>query len=114
MVSTWCLPIVVVEIDSYYVVNKIHATHFWVITLSTLGGFIECRNGSNLRMCAFTLYIYKISYPQEVWNIEKKIIFLKGYAEIHIQKLFFDNKKGIQKIVVLKIQMVSTRCVLYI
>jgi hypothetical protein len=89
MVSTWCLPIVVVEIDSYYVVNKIHATHFWVITLSTLGGFIECRNGSNLRMCAFTLYIYKISYPQEVWNIEKKIIFLKGYAEIHIQKLVF-------------------------
>jgi hypothetical protein len=38
-----------------------------------------------------------------VWNIEKKIIFCKGkkmkftymYAEIHIQRSFFDNKKDI-------------------
>jgi hypothetical protein len=39
--------------------------------------------------------IPKILYPQEVWNIEKKIIFRKGYAEIHIQGPFFDNKGDI-------------------
>jgi hypothetical protein len=44
-----------------------------------------------------------------VWNIEKKIISHKrGYAEIHIQRPFFDNKKGIERIVVLKIQTVRT------
>jgi hypothetical protein len=41
-------PIVVVEIDSSCAVNKIHATHFWETTLSTLGGFIECGNGFDL------------------------------------------------------------------
>jgi hypothetical protein len=43
-----------------------------------------------------------------VLNIEKKLFTTRGYAEIHRQRQFFDNKKGIQKIVVLKIQMVST------
>jgi hypothetical protein len=57
MVSTWCPPIAVVKIDSYSVVNKIHATHFWVITLSTLGGFIECGNGSDLRMGALLIFL---------------------------------------------------------
>jgi hypothetical protein len=38
--------------------------------------------------------------------LRKKKISTRGYAEIHIQRPFFDNKKGIQKIVVLKIQMV--------
>jgi hypothetical protein len=28
-----------------------------------------------------------------VWNVRKKIIFHKGYAKIHIQRPFFDNKK---------------------
>jgi hypothetical protein len=46
--------------------------------------------------------------PQEVWNIKEKKNSTRGYAEIHIQRQFFDNKKGIQKIVVLKIQTVST------
>jgi hypothetical protein len=36
--------------------------------------------------------------------LEKYIFSTTGYAEIHIQRPFFDNKKGIQKIVVLKIQ----------
>jgi hypothetical protein len=39
----------------------------------------------------------------------RKILFSTwGYAEIHLQRPFFDNKKGIQKVVVLKIQMVRT------
>jgi hypothetical protein len=35
--------------------NKIHATHFWVYLLATLGGFIECENRSNLWMGASNL-----------------------------------------------------------
>jgi hypothetical protein len=31
-----------------------------------------------------------------------------GYAEIHKQRLFFDNQKDISKIIALEIQMVST------
>jgi hypothetical protein len=41
-------------------------------------------------------------------NIEKKNIFsTRGYAEIHLQRPFFGNKNGIQKIVVSKIQTVG-------
>jgi hypothetical protein len=29
------------------------------------------------------VYVYKISHPWEVWNIEKKIISTRGYAQIH-------------------------------
>jgi hypothetical protein len=43
-----------------------------------------------------------------VWNIEKKIIFPRGYAKIHIRRPFFDNKKNIYKIIVLKIQKINT------
>jgi hypothetical protein len=50
-----CLPIAVVEIDSCCIVNMIHATHFWMITLPTLDSYIECRNGSDFRMGASTL-----------------------------------------------------------
>jgi hypothetical protein len=43
-----------------------------------------------------------------VWNIEKKIFPTMGYnAEIHQQRPFFDNRKNISKIVILKIQTVS-------
>jgi hypothetical protein len=41
-------------------------------------------------------------------TLRKKLFSTREYVEIHIQRLFFDNKKGIQKIVVLKIQTVST------
>jgi hypothetical protein len=41
-------------------------------------------------------------------TLKKKLFSTRGYAEIHIQRPFFDNKKGIQKIFVLKIQMVIT------
>jgi hypothetical protein len=41
-------------------------------------------------------------------TLKKKLFSTRGYAEIHIQRPFFDNKRGIQKIVVLKIQMVRT------
>jgi hypothetical protein len=30
-----------------------------------------------------------------VWNIEKKSFSARGYAEIHIQRPFFDNKNSI-------------------
>jgi hypothetical protein len=35
-------------------------------------------------------------------------ISTRGYAEIHIQRPFFDNKNSICKILGLKIQMVET------
>jgi hypothetical protein len=41
-------------------------------------------------------------------TLRKNLFFTRGYAEIYIQRLFFDNKKGIQKIVVIKIQTVRT------
>jgi hypothetical protein len=41
-------------------------------------------------------------------TLRKKLFSTRGYAEIHIQRPSFDNKKGIQKIVVLEILIVST------
>jgi hypothetical protein len=41
-------------------------------------------------------------------TLRKKLFSTRGHDKIHIQRPFFDNKKGIQKIVVLKIQMVKT------
>jgi hypothetical protein len=41
-------------------------------------------------------------------TLRKKKISTRKYAEIHIQRPFFDNKKSIQKIVLLKFQMVRT------
>jgi 16S rRNA A1518/A1519 N6-dimethyltransferase RsmA/KsgA/DIM1 with predicted DNA glycosylase/AP lyase activity len=40
-------------------------------------------------------------------TLRKKLFSTRGYAEIHIQRPFFDNKKGIQKIAVLKTQTVK-------
>jgi hypothetical protein len=40
-------------------------------------------------------------------TLRKKIFSRRGYAEIHKQRSFFDNIKGIQKTVVLKIQKMS-------
>jgi hypothetical protein len=40
-------------------------------------------------------------------TLREKLFSTRGYAEIHLQRSFFDNKKGIQKIGVLKIQMVG-------
>jgi hypothetical protein len=48
-------PIAVVQIDSYSKVNKIHATHFWVCMVATVGAFIDCQIRSNFRMGASTL-----------------------------------------------------------
>jgi hypothetical protein len=42
-----------------------------------------------------------------VWSIEKKSFSAREYAEIHIQRLVFDSKKDILKIIVLKIQMMN-------
>jgi hypothetical protein len=39
-------------------------------------------------------------------TLRKKSFFVRGYAEIHIQRPFFDNKKDIKKIIVLKIRMI--------
>jgi hypothetical protein len=41
-------------------------------------------------------------------TLRKKSISARGYAEIHIQRSFFDNKKDIQKILGLKIQTMKT------
>jgi hypothetical protein len=41
-------------------------------------------------------------------TLRKNLFSMRGYAEIQIQRPFFDNKKGLQKIVVLKIQIVKT------
>jgi hypothetical protein len=41
-------------------------------------------------------------------TLRKKSFSARGYAEIHIQRPFFDNKKDIKKILGLKIQMVKT------
>jgi hypothetical protein len=40
--------------------------------------------------------------------VRKKSFSSRGYAEIHIQRPFFDNKKDIYKILGLKIQTVKT------
>jgi hypothetical protein len=42
-----------------------------------------------------------------VWNIEKIFFATMGYAEIHQQKPFYDNRKNISKVDVLEIQTVS-------
>jgi hypothetical protein len=39
-------------------------------------------------------------------TLRKNLFSTRGYAEIHIQRPYFDNIKGIQTIVVLKFQMV--------
>jgi hypothetical protein len=48
-------PIVVVQIDFYSKVNKIHVAHFWVCMMATVGAFIDCKIRSNFRMGASTL-----------------------------------------------------------
>jgi hypothetical protein len=42
-----CPPIAVVYTDSYFAVNKIHATHIWVFVVPILGAFIVCGNRSD-------------------------------------------------------------------
>jgi hypothetical protein len=49
-------PIAGVQIDSYSKVNKIHATHFWVCMVATVGTFLDCVIRSNFQMDASTLY----------------------------------------------------------
>jgi hypothetical protein len=41
-------------------------------------------------------------------TLRKSSISTRGYAEIHIQRSFFDNKSSIRKILGFKIQMVET------
>jgi hypothetical protein len=52
--------------------------------------------------------LQNLIYLQEVQNMEKKYFLQIRILEIHKQRLFFDNKENILKIVVLKIQMEST------
>jgi hypothetical protein len=51
-------------------VNRIHATHFWGIVLSTLANFIDCGNGSDIRMGASTLFSLLLSASKS-WNLPK-------------------------------------------
>jgi hypothetical protein len=55
LVSNHSTPIAIVEIDSSCAMIRIHATHFWKTALSTLAGFIEYGNGSDLQMDASPL-----------------------------------------------------------
>jgi hypothetical protein len=41
-------------------------------------------------------------------TLRKKSFSARGYAEIHIQRPFFDNKNSIWKILGLKIRLVKT------
>jgi hypothetical protein len=41
-------------------------------------------------------------------TLRKTSICTKGYVEIYIQRPFLDNKKGIGKILVMKIQTIDT------
>jgi hypothetical protein len=44
------------------------------------------------------VHLCKFSYLQEVWSIEKNIIFCMGYARIFIQRPFLDQKKTYKKL----------------
>jgi hypothetical protein len=53
-------------------------------------------------MCA------KSRIHQSCGRLPKKLFSAKGYAEIHIQRPFFDNKNSIRKILGLKLRTVET------
>jgi hypothetical protein len=53
-------------------------------------------------MCA------KSHIHQSCGGLLKKLFSAKGYAEIHIQRPFSDNKNSILKVLGLKIRMVET------
>jgi hypothetical protein len=49
------------------------------------------------------------SHIHETYGTLRKMPFCtKGYAEIHMERLFFDNEKGIWKILALKIHTIGT------
>jgi hypothetical protein len=50
----------------------------------------------------------KSSTHETYGTLRKMAYCTKGCAEIHIQRPFFDNGKGIRETLVLKIQMVNT------
>jgi hypothetical protein len=55
------------------------------------------------------MYMSTKSHIHETYGTLKKTSFCtKGYAEIHIEMPFFDNKNSIWKILQLKIQMAET------
>jgi hypothetical protein len=53
-------------------------------------------------MCA------KSHIHQSCGRLPKKLFSAKGYAEIHIQRPVFDNKKGIDANIIFKIRTVET------
>jgi hypothetical protein len=54
------------------------------------------------------IYLQNLISTRGCGTLRKKSFSTRGYAEIQIQRLFFDNNKGIQNFVVLRFQMVST------
>jgi hypothetical protein len=64
--------------------------------------FHYAREGHVCKMCA------KSHIHQSYGGLPKKLFSAKGYAEIHIQRPYFDNKNSIWKIRGLKIQIVET------
>jgi hypothetical protein len=64
---------------------------------------------SNYCSSRWVRYMSIKSHIHEAYGTLRKMSFcIKGYAEIHIERSFLDNKKGIWEIIVMKIQTVST------
>jgi hypothetical protein len=57
-----CIPIVVVYIGSYYIVNMMHAIDIWMFMLHILGVLIGCGNRLNIGMGASTYNNYPIYF----------------------------------------------------
>jgi hypothetical protein len=79
-------PIVIVNIDSYYAMDMIHATNIWVFMVLILGVFINCGNVSDIRVGASSLAVTHshvlfalntIVYPR----IGKNKLFYPGFYE---------------------------------
>jgi hypothetical protein len=102
LVSTHSTPIAVVKIDSSRAVNRLHATQFWETVLSTLAGFIECGNGSDLQMGASTLHVSSTCHqgnfkgalpgtvlhlkPPPIYALHRMIAFVPGLGSLSVMQ----------------------------
>jgi hypothetical protein len=77
---------------------------------SNLLGSKKTTFSSTFRMCLFRfLFLGELgTCPQNLMPMRKSSNSTRGYAEIHIQRPFFDNKNSIWKILGLKIQTMKT------
>jgi hypothetical protein len=69
-------------------VNRIHATHFWETALSTLANFIDCRNASDIRMGASSLWRNSnlcVFFPEE--QFAEKTMCSSHWSSVHLKML---------------------------